>query len=179
MQLKKPTKSIQSINDKNNQAESSENNDYKSQVLQAYQQKRRPRESQMCSDKKSQEPSYMWPVMPVIVNTEVKQLSPPLIRRLCQDEKCQSTRCYKKKSPVRPKYKYDKNCQSGSSSEKESPDPKKRQMIYEANEAPSTEVVKKYKPGCDQYEAESQEKLQVKQITSTSTNEDTEFKSSH
>ena len=45
-------------------------------------------------------------------------------------------------------------------------------------------MVKEYKPGCDQYEAECQEKLQVKQITSTntnestneSTNEDTEFK---
>ena len=74
---------------------------------------------------------------------------------------------------MRPKYKYDKNCHSGSSSEKENPDPKKRQMIYEANEAPSTEVVKEYKPGCDQYEAESQEKLQLKQITSTSTTENT------
>ena len=116
--------------------------------------------------------------MPVIVNTEVRQLSTPTIRRLCQGEKCQSTRCYKKKSPVRPKYKYDKNCQSGSSSEKENPDPKKRQMIYEANEAPSTEAGKEFKPGCDQYEAESLEKLQVKQITSTSTNEDTEFKTS-
>ena len=129
----------------------------------------------MCSDKKSQEPNYKWPVMPAIVNTEDKQLSTPLIRRLCQDEKCQSARCFKKKGPLRPKYKYDKNCQSGSSSEKENPDPK-RQMIYEANEAPSTEVVKK---------------LQVKQITSTSTtestnentvedtNEDTESKSNH
>ena len=123
----------------------------------------------MCSDKKRQEPSYKWPV---IVNTEDKQLSPPLMRRLCQDEKCQSTRCFKKKSPVRPKYKCDKNCQSGSSSKKENPDPK-RQMIHEANEAPSTEVVKEYRPGCDQYEAESQEKLQVKQITSTGTTEST------
>ena len=35
---------------------------------------------------------------------------------LCSDRTCQSTRCYK--SPVRPKYRYDKNCQSGSSSEK-------------------------------------------------------------
>ena len=69
---------------------------------------------------------------------------------MCQDEKCQSTRCFKKKSPVRPKYKYDKNCHSGSSSEKETPDPKKWQMIYETNEAPSTEAVKGYKPGCDQ-----------------------------
>ena len=66
----------------------------------------------MCSDKKSQETSHMQPVMPVLVNTEVKWLSTPIIRRLCQDEKCQSTRCYKKKSPVRPMYKYDKNCQS-------------------------------------------------------------------
>ena len=58
--------------------------------------------------------------MPVIVNTEDKSLSTPIIGRLCQDDKCQSTRCYQKKSPVRPQYKYDKNCQSGSSSEKES-----------------------------------------------------------
>ena len=176
MSLKKPAKSIQSINDKNYPAENSKNNDYKSQVPKACQVKRRPRKSQMCSDKKSQEPSNKWPVMPAIVNTEDKWLSTPLIRRLCQDEKCQSTRCFKKKSPVRQKYKYDKNCQSGSSSEKENPDPKKRQMIYEANEAPSTEVVKKYKPGCGQYKAESQEKLQVKQITSTSTNENTNEK---
>ena len=154
---KKPANSMQSINDKNYQAENSKNNDYKSQVPKACQVKRRPRKSQICSDKKSQEPSYKWPVMPVSVNTEDKQLSPPSIRRWCQDEKCQSTRCYKKKSPVRPMYKCDKNCQSGSSSEKENHDPK-RQMIYEANEAPSTEVVKK---------------LQVKQITSTGTREDT------
>ena len=46
-------------------------------------------------------------------------------------------------------------------------------MIYGANEAPSTEVIEEYKPGCDQYEAESQEKLQVKQITSTGTTEST------
>ena len=105
MWLKKPGNSMQSINDKNYQAENSENNDYKSQVPKACQVKRRPRKSQMCSDKKSQEPNYKWSVL---VNTEDKQLSLPLIRRLCQDEKCQSTRCYKKKSPVRPKYKYDK-----------------------------------------------------------------------
>ena len=104
-------------------------------------------------------------VLPVIVNTEDKWLSTPIIGRLCQDEKCQSNRCYKKKSPVRPKYKYVKDCQSGSSSEKKSPDPKKRQMTYEANTTPSTEAVKEYKPGCDQYEARSQEKFQVKQIT--------------
>ena len=91
MWLKKPAKSTQSINDKNCQAENSENNDYKSQVSQAYQEKRRPRKSQMYSDKKSQETSHMWPVMPIIVNTEVKWLSTPLIRRLCQDKKCQST----------------------------------------------------------------------------------------
>ena len=68
----------------------------------------------MCSDKKSQETGHMQAVMPEIVNTEVKWLSTPTIRRLCQDEKCQSTRCYK--SPVRPKYRYDKKCQSGSPS---------------------------------------------------------------
>ena len=89
MWLKKPSKSIRSINDKNYQAENSQNNDYKSHVPKAYQVKRRPRKSQMCSDKKSKEPSYKWPVMPAIVNTEDKQLSTPSVRRLCQDEKCQ------------------------------------------------------------------------------------------
>ena len=59
MQLKKPAKSTWSTKDKTCQAESSENNDYKSQVLQAYQEQRRPRKSQMCSDKKSQETSHM------------------------------------------------------------------------------------------------------------------------
>ena len=171
MELKKPAKSTQSTKDKNCQAESSQNIDYKCQVSKAYQKNRRQGQSQMCSDKKSQETSHMQPVMSVIVNTEDKQLSTPIIGRLCQDEKCQSTRCYKKKSPVRPKYKYDKNCQSGSSSEK-SPDPKKRQMTYEANEAPSIEAVKEYKPGYDQLETEFQEKFQVKQITSTDTKED-------
>ena len=86
MWFKKPAKSTQSTKDKNCQAESSENGDYKSQVLQAYQDQRRPRTSQMCSDKKSQETSHMQPVMPVIVNTEDNQLSTPIIRRLCQDE---------------------------------------------------------------------------------------------
>ena len=73
--------------------------------------------------------------MQPVKNTENKamQLSKPLVvpkeyRRLCKDNACQSTRCYK--SPVRPKYNYDKNCQSGSSSEQ------KIQMKYEANEAP-------------------------------------------
>ena len=123
MWLKKPAKSTQSAKDKNCQDERNDNIDYKSQVSKTYQEKRRPRKSQMFSDKKSKETSHMQPVMPVLVNTEVKQLSTPIIRRLCQDETCQSTRCYKKKSPVRPKYKYNKNCQSGSSSEKKSPDP--------------------------------------------------------
>ena len=115
MWLKKPAKSTQSISDKNCQvncqAANSENNDYKSQISQAYEEKRRPRKSQMCSDKTSQEPSYMRPVLPVLVNTEDKWLSTPIIGRLCQDEKSQSTRCFKKKSPLRPKYKNDKNCQ--------------------------------------------------------------------
>ena len=39
---------------------------------------------------------------------------------------------------------------------------------------PAQKQLKEYKPGCDQYEAESQEKFQVKQITSTSTKEDTD-----
>ena len=30
---------------------------------------------------------------------------------LCKDKNCQSTRCYRKKNPVRPMYDNDKNCQ--------------------------------------------------------------------
>ena len=30
---------------------------------------------------------------------------------LCKDKNCQSSRCYRKKSPVRPMYGNDKNCQ--------------------------------------------------------------------
>ena len=72
--VKKTSKSTQSAKDRNCQAERSENTDYKSQLSKAYQEKRRPRKSQMCSDKKSPETGHMQPVMPVIVNTEVKQL---------------------------------------------------------------------------------------------------------
>ena len=61
-------KSTQSTKDKNCQAEDSKNNKYKCQVSQAYQEKRRPMKFQMCSDKKSQETSHIWPVLPVIVN---------------------------------------------------------------------------------------------------------------
>ena len=70
-----------------------------------------------------------------VKHTENKamSLSKPLVvpkeyRRLCKDNACQLTRCYK--SPVRQKYNYDKSCQSGSSSEQ------KIQMKYEANEDP-------------------------------------------
>ena len=31
---------------------------------------------------------------------------------MCSDKNCQSTRCYKKKSPIRPMCGDDKNCQS-------------------------------------------------------------------
>ena len=50
----------------------------------------------------------MWPVMPELN----MWLAKPAIRRLYSDNNCQSKRCYKKKSPGRPMYDYDKNCQS-------------------------------------------------------------------
>ena len=50
----------------------------------------------------------MWPVKP-----EMDMWLPkPAITRLCSDKNCQSTRCFKKRCPVRPMYVYDKNCQS-------------------------------------------------------------------
>ena len=49
-----------------------------------------------------------------VTNTNNMWLPKPAIRRLCSDKNWQSIRCYsfKKKSPMRPIHKYDKNCQS-------------------------------------------------------------------
>ena len=66
-----------------------ENNDSKSQSFK-------------CSDKNCQEVIHM---QSVTMKSDV-QLPKPVIRRLCKDKTCQSTRCYK--SPVRPVCKYDK-----------------------------------------------------------------------
>ena len=67
----------------------------------------------MCSNKNCQENINMQPVMPEIMNV---QLPKPAVlykyRRLCSDKNCQSTRCYKKKSAMRPMHTYDKHCQS-------------------------------------------------------------------
>ena len=59
----------------------------------------------ICIDKNSQEKKYMnmWPVKPE-ANNDVVQLPKPAVpdeyryRRLCKDQTCQSTRCYKKHS---------------------------------------------------------------------------------
>ena len=72
---------------------------------------------QMCSDKNCQENENvnMQPVKPEIMNMQLPKPAVPYeYRRLCKDKNCQSTTCYssKKKSPVRPMYEYDKNCQS-------------------------------------------------------------------
>ena len=60
-----------------------------------------------CQDNKS---VIMQPVKPQLD----MQLPKLAITGLCRDKSCQSPRCYnyKKKSPVRPMYGYDKNCQS-------------------------------------------------------------------
>ena len=83
--------------DKNCQAKICEYDDFKGQ-------------SSMCSDKNCQENEIIN--IQSVTNTNNMWLPKPSIRRLCSDNKCQSTRCYKKKSPVRPMYAYDKNCQS-------------------------------------------------------------------
>ena len=57
----------------------------------------------MCFDKNCQENISMQSV----TNTDDVRLTKPV--RFCKDKTCQSTRCYK--SPVRPMYKYEKNCQ--------------------------------------------------------------------
>ena len=50
----------------------------------------------------------MWPVK---LEMDM-QLPKPAITRLCSDKNRQSSRYFKNKSPVRPMYGHDKNCQS-------------------------------------------------------------------
>ena len=71
----------------------------------------------MCYDKNYQEikrPKKPKSVMWSVTKEMDMWLAKPASRRLCSDKSCQSTRCssLKKKSPVRPMNKYDKNCQS-------------------------------------------------------------------
>ena len=71
---------------------------------------RRPLKSKMYADKKCQAETF--DIQPMKPQMDI-WLPKPALRRLCKDKNCQSTRCYssKKKSPVRPMYNYDKNCQ--------------------------------------------------------------------
>ena len=67
----------------------------------------------VCSDKSCQENQdiIMQLVKPSIDMHLPKPAIPYKYTRLCSDKNCQSTRCYKKKSPVRPVCD-DNNCQS-------------------------------------------------------------------
>ena len=69
-------------------------------------------QSSRCSDKNCQENENINMHSVLVTNTEIMnmQLPKPAMRRLCSDKKCQSTRCYKKQSPMRPMH--DKNCKS-------------------------------------------------------------------
>ena len=82
---------------KNYKATMWENTDSKSQSTVEY----------VCSDKNCQEKenNAMWSV----TKETVMWLPKPAIRRLVRDKHCQSTRCFKAKSPRRPMYA--KNCQ--------------------------------------------------------------------
>ena len=62
-----------------------------------------------CQEKINMRPKKSISHMQSVTNTNDRQLSKPAIIRLCSDKNYQPTRCYKKKSPVRPMYK---NCQS-------------------------------------------------------------------
>ena len=102
VQLKKPAKkSIGLSKDKNCQVTICENTDSNSQVSRNL-------------DKSCQENENID--MQSVANTDHMQLPKPAVlhkyRRLCSDKNCQSTRCYQKRSPMRPIQKYDKNCQS-------------------------------------------------------------------
>ena len=123
VQLKKPArKLIRLTKDKNCQATMShkkqkkcEYKDSKSQLAVKY----------VCSGKNCQEnimPKKPRSHMQSVTNNTDVWLPKQAIRRLCKDKNWQSTRCYTKydktcqstrcyKSPVRPVYKYDKNCQ--------------------------------------------------------------------
>ena len=63
----------------------------------------------MCFDRNCQ--VNMRPVKPEIDMQLPKPAIPYKYKRLCSDKNCQSTRCFKKKCPVRPVCD-DKNCQS-------------------------------------------------------------------
>ena len=57
---------------------------------------------------------HMWLLKPE--KSSIKWLLKPAVldqyKRLCCDKNCQTTRCYRKKCPVRPMCGDDKNCQS-------------------------------------------------------------------
>ena len=75
-------------------------------------------QSNMCSGKNCHGTKFMWPVKPAMD----MQSSEPAIQLQSSfkkkhvpiyiDKNCQSTRCYRNKSPVRPRCSNDKNCQS-------------------------------------------------------------------
>ena len=73
-------------------------------------------QSTMFSDKNCQETKliHMWSLKPE--KSSIKWLPKPAVpdqyKKLCSDKNCQSTRCYRKKHPVRPMCGDDKNCQS-------------------------------------------------------------------
>ena len=81
----------------------------------------------VCADKKYQatkcykkvdkncQITYMWPVKPEMkIQSKEPAMQYSFKKKhipLCKDKNCESTRCYRKKSPVRPMYDNDKNCQ--------------------------------------------------------------------
>ena len=116
--------------------------------------------SQINTDKKSQEKKNInvQPVKPEI-NKDVMQLPIPAVpygyRRLCKDQTCQSTRCYKKCSDPKKRQKMQYKVKSNLSmnqedktldvtSEKLSPRSHKSQVTTQ-HKSTSTEKKKKYK----------------------------------
>ena len=68
----------------------------------------------ICFDKNCQDDQsiYMQPVKPPMDMWLPKPVVPYQYKRLCIGKKCQSTRHYKKRNPVKQGYVcYDKNCQ--------------------------------------------------------------------
>ena len=74
-------------------------------------------QSNVCSDKNCQNTKFMQPVKSEM-NMQSKEPKSSLKKKhvpVCSDRNCQSTRCYRRKSPVRPMYGNDKNCQEAQS----------------------------------------------------------------
>ena len=126
----------------------------------------------MCFDKNCQ--VNMWPVKPEM---DVQSKEPQFIFKkkhvpLCSDKNCQSTKCYRKKSPVRTRCSNAKNCQSTMWPNKPISNPAMEQSNPEDKNCQSTRCFKKkcpMRPVCNDKNCQSDNirlDLNLKELTS-------------